>query len=123
MNKRTSESELELGNRNSAAQAAGQTVQTQGPAGRTVGSPAWQARWLEVLKHRVLLRYLDQAFLHESHAVLIREADEAVILAWLTGVPLLVFPCLFEERAAVAFERQRLQLRNYWRALDLVTAA
>jgi hypothetical protein len=121
MNYRTSERLLEERRDNSSADAAWRPHQAELPAAATAWSPPWQARWVEVLKYRLLLRLLDQS-LPELHALLIREADEAASLAGRTRFPLLVFPCLFEERVAAALERHRLQLRNYWRTLEVVTA-
>lgn len=76
-----------------------------------------QAALFEVLKYRLLLRRLDEIPNSESHPAIIEEANTAAILAGLTTFPLLVFPCLFEERARAAWERDRRQHHIYWRAL------
>ena len=73
---------------------------------------------LGILKHRVLLRRLNETPESETHALIIRLADEAAFLACLTMYPLLSFPCLFEERAAAATEQARRQARVYWNGLN-----
>jgi hypothetical protein len=56
----------------------------------------------ELLKHRLLLRQLDEMPDVESHARVIYQAHVAAALASLTAYPFLIFPCLFEERARAA---------------------
>jgi len=56
----------------------------------------------QLLKHRLLLRQLDEMPEVESHALVIYEAEAAASLASLTPYPFLIFPCLFEERARAA---------------------
>lgn len=67
-----------------------------------------------ILKQRLLLRRLNETPESETHALIIRQADEAAFLASLTSYPLLTFPCLFEERAAAATDQARRQARLYW---------
>ena len=74
---------------------------------------------LGILKHRVLLRRLNETPESETHALIIRLADEAAFLACRTLYPLLVFPCLFEEMATVATEQARCQARLYWTGLQM----
>ncbi len=71
----------------------------------------------EVLKQRLLLRRLDQVQNLECHPMIIRAAERAAELASLTQVPLLVFPCLFEELANNAVEQHRERAGFYWRTL------
>ena len=72
-----------------------------------------------ILKQRLLLRRLNETPELETHALIMRQADEAAFLAWLTLYPLLTFPCLFEERAAAATEQARCQTCRYWNGLEL----
>jgi hypothetical protein len=67
----------------------------------------------------LLLRRLNETPESETHALIMRQANEAAFLAWLTQYPLLTFPCLFEERAAAATEQARRQARLYWNGLEL----
>jgi hypothetical protein len=76
-----------------------------------------------ILKQRLLLRRLNETPESETHALIIRQADEAAFLACLTLYPLLTFPCLFEERAAAVSARARLQARLYWKGLKLEAPA
>ena len=76
-----------------------------------------------ILKQRLLLQRLNEAPDSATHALIIRQANEASFLAWLTSYPLLTFPCLFEERAAAATEQARRQARLYWNGLELQAPA
>ena len=49
----------------------------------------------------------------ELNAPLRRAANEAAALAWVTLYPLLVFPVLFEEKAAAAVRQTERQARIY----------
>ena len=62
-----------------------------------------------VLKNRLLLRVLDETPNTEFHATIMREARESANVAGMTEFPLLLFPCLFEERTSAA--RELLQRR------------
>ena len=76
---------------------------------------------LDRLKDRLLLQLLAQATDAEHDALLRRAANDAVAIAWATNYPLLFFPTLLEEKAAVArrqFRRQQ-QIRRRSRALTL----
>ncbi len=70
------------------------------------------------LKTRLLLQRLNETPGSETHASIIKQANEAALLAWLSGYPLLAFPCLFEERALAATEHARRQARRYWTKLQ-----
>ena len=71
------------------------------------------------LKTRLLLERLNETPEAETHALIMRQANEAALLAWLSSYPLLTFPCLFEERATVAIAQARRQARLYWQGLAL----
>jgi len=73
---------------------------------------------LDHLKWRLLLRRLETVPNAEWHPAVMCQADAAAGLARQTAFPLLLFPCLFEERAGVALEQARLQTSLYWRRLE-----
>jgi hypothetical protein len=77
------------------------------------------AKRFGILKQRLLLRRLNETPELETHALIMRQADEAAFVAWLTPYPLLAFPCLFEERAAAVTEQARRRARLYWNSLAL----
>jgi hypothetical protein len=81
--------------------------------------PPGVATRFAVLKTRLLLDRLNQTPEFETHALIMRQANEAALLAWLSAYPLMTFPCLFEERAASATEQARRQARVYWRSLGV----
>ena len=72
----------------------------------------------ELLRWRLLLRHLDKVENSELHALVIREAKVATELARATAFPWLVFPCLFEERANAALQREAMVATLYWRGLN-----
>jgi hypothetical protein len=76
-----------------------------------------------VLKTRLLLECLNQTPESETHALIMRQANEAALLAWLSAYPLLTFPCLFEERTASGTEQARRQASVYWNGLGAQTPA
>lgn len=49
-------------------------------------------------------------------------ASEAAALAWTTPVPLLVFPVLFDEKAATAILQARRQVRILKKSRELLAA-
>ncbi len=69
---------------------------------------------LEVLKLRLLLGRLEQVSKANLHAHIIREAHLSSALARATGYPLLLFPCLFEERATAALDQGEQLEDRYW---------
>ncbi len=73
----------------------------------------------ELLKQRLLLERLDEVLPAEAHAAVIQRASQAAAEAWLSGYPLLVFPCLFEEMASEATARLARQAELYWQRLEL----
>ena len=84
--------------------------------------PGVAARFV-VLKTRLLLECLNQTPESETHALIMRQANEAALLAWLSAYPLLTFPCLFEERAAATTEQARRRACVYWDGLVTKTQA
>ena len=72
-----------------------------------------------VLKQRLLLQRLNEVPDSATHALIIRQANEAAFLSCLTLYPLLTLPCLFEERAVAATEQARHRARHYWKGLEL----
>ncbi len=76
----------------------------------------------EQLKTRLLAERL---LVNEEPALtapLRRAANEAAALAWVTFVPLLVFPALFEEKSRVAERQARRQARIYANSRELALA-
>lgn len=65
-------------------------------------SPVSQPSDLSQLATVLLHRHLQQSDNPRVHAGLRRAAAEAESLAWLTSVPLLVLPALFDEKAREA---------------------
>ena len=91
---------------------------------RPVTSAAFRAALeaeFERLKTKLLARELDQAISPDLETPLERAANEAAALAWETVFPLLVFPALFEEKAAVALRQSKRQAR-IWAGRELVAA-
>ena len=76
-----------------------------------------------VLKQNLLLERLNGTQEFETHALILRQANEAEFLAWVSAYPLLTFPCLFEERVLAATEQARRQAHLYWNGLEAVTPA
>jgi hypothetical protein len=95
-------------------------MQTGGRSDKLDGAVA--ARFA-VLKQRLLLQCLNETPESEAHALIMRQANEAALLAWLSLYPLLTFPCLFEEKAAQASEEARRQALAYWNGLEAATPA
>ncbi len=83
---------------------------------------ATQETEFERLKSRLLAQQLQQATEMELNAPLRRAANEAAALAWVTLFPLLVFPALFEEKAAAALRQAERQARIYTNTRELVAA-
>jgi hypothetical protein len=74
---------------------------------------------LEQLKDRLLRQALQRAD-PELNAPLHRAANEAASLAWFTPFPLLVFPILLEEKAAMEERQLAVQREIRQRSQDLV---
>jgi hypothetical protein len=89
-------------------------------------SPApWRARQeaeLERLKSQLLAERLEGPWDPQRDGQLRRAADEAAALAWVTRYPLLVFPALFEEKAAAALLRAERQEQIRQRSRELLAA-
>ena len=60
---------------------------------------ATQETEFDRLKNRLLQEQLEKSVTPELNARVRRAANEAAAIAWVTAVPLLVFPVLFEEKA------------------------
>src|SRR4051794_35483838 len=73
----------------------------------------------EVFKQRLLLQRLDEEPNTDAHALLFNAADEAGQMAKATGVPWLVFPCLFAERANTAARFAHSREAGYWSSLQV----
>jgi hypothetical protein len=88
------------------------------------GDKRWDALEAQfaLLKHRLLLQRLNGTPEPDVHALIIQQADETALMAWVSSYPLLAFPCLFEERAAAVAERARLEGRRYWDGIGPQTA-
>src|SRR5258708_4299861 len=72
---------------------------------------ATQQTEFEKLKDELLSERLGESLEPEFNSRLRRAANEAAALAWVTCYPLLVFPTLFEEKAATALAREERQER------------
>ncbi len=88
-------------------------------------SPAWLARKeqekkLESLKSRLLEDSMADVWEPEMRRFLSSSANEAAAMAWLTGYPLLVFPGLFEEKAASTLRRMERQVEIRQRSRELL---
>lgn len=77
---------------------------------------------LEQLKDRLLRNELAGAATAAVNANLRRAANEAAALAWITKVPLLIFPALFEEKARTAYVRLARQELIRERSRELLAA-
>ena len=71
----------------------------------------------DVLKLRLLLERLDEVASVSLHARVIHEAGVAAALARSAGYPMLLFPCLFEERTQAALNEEQLRRAKYWNSL------
>jgi predicted NAD/FAD-binding protein len=78
-----------------------------------------QARF-ERLKDRLLRERLSAVFEPQFANPLARAATEAAALAWVTPYPMLVFPELFEEKAADALARAERQEEVFQRSRELL---
>ena len=83
---------------------------------------ALQETELERLKSRLLVERLVETFEPEFNRQLRRAANEAAALAWVTAVPLLVFPALFEEKARTALLQAERQESIRCRSRELLAA-
>ena len=82
---------------------------------------ATQETEFEQLKNRLLAQELNQATAPGVTPPLRRAANEAAAIAWATVFPLLVFPVLFEEKAAAALQQLEKQARIYKNSRTLFT--
>ena len=74
----------------------------------------------ERLKRQLLTLQLAALARPELNTPLRRAANEAAALAWVTLYPLLVFPALFEEKAATAVRQTERQARIYQTSRELL---
>ena len=74
----------------------------------------------ERLRNRLLAERLSAVWAPEFNSQVRRAANEAAALAWLTPYPLLVFPALFDEKAAEALERAARQQQVSQRSRELL---
>jgi hypothetical protein len=81
---------------------------------------ATQETEFERLKKQLLTWQLAELPKPELNAPLRRAANEAAALAWVTLYPLLVFPALFEEKAALAVRQTERQARIYEASRELL---
>lgn len=76
----------------------------------------------EQLKSRLLASQLEQLKRPELNTTIRRAANEAAALAWVSFYPLLVFPALFEEKAAAALKYAERQARIYAHSREILAA-
>jgi len=72
------------------------------------------------LKNQLLALQLAGLTRPELNTPLRRAANEAAALAWVTLYPLLVYPVLFEEKAATAMRQTERQARIYKSSRELL---
>ncbi|MFO1475463.1 MAG: hypothetical protein U1F98_02285 [Verrucomicrobiota bacterium] len=77
---------------------------------------------LERLKERLLRERLNEPAGARYHGHFRRAANDAAALAWINPYPLLVFPGLFEEKAAAAVRHAHRQVIVRQRSLELLAA-
>ena len=78
---------------------------------------------LEQLKHRLLRERLSATADPGLNLPLRRAANEAASLAWITPVPTLIFPELFEEKVQTALTQAIRQKEIRERSRELLRAA
>jgi hypothetical protein len=76
----------------------------------------------ERLKAQLLAERLEGCWNPQLASHLQQAAHEAAALAWVTRYPLLVFPALFEEKAAAALFRAERQEQILQRSRELLAA-
>jgi hypothetical protein len=77
---------------------------------------------LEHLKDRLLQERLEGIWAPRLRNSLLRAANDAAALAWVTSYPLLVFPVLFEEKARAAWQQAERQNEVRKRSRELLAA-
>ena len=83
---------------------------------------ARQEAELERLKVQLLVERLEGSWGSQHSSRLRQAANEAAALAWVTRYPLLVFPALFEEKAAATLLRAERQEAIHQRSRELLVA-
>ncbi len=81
---------------------------------------ATQENEFERLKNQLLTLQLAELAKPDLNVPLRHAANEAAALAWVTLYPLLVFPALFEEKAAAAVRQTERQARIYESSRELL---
>ena len=89
------------------------------PVPRALFRAAQEDRF-EQLRNRLLAERLAAVLDPEFNPQVRRAANDAAALAWLTPYPLLVFPALFEEKAAEAMQRAVRQEQVCQRSRELL---
>ena len=74
----------------------------------------------ECLKNRLLLERIEESDNPQFNSQLRRAANEAAFLAWVTPYPVLVFPALFEEKAAAVLSASDRPAYTCQESKDLV---
>jgi hypothetical protein len=77
---------------------------------------------LESLKNRLLQGRLEGIWTPRLRSSLLRAANDAAALAWVTRYPLLVFPGLFDELARAAWQHTERQNAVRERSRELLAA-
>jgi hypothetical protein len=77
---------------------------------------------LEHLKNRLLQERLEGIWAPRLRSSLLRAANDAAALAWVTRYPLLVFPVLFDEMARTARQQTERQNAVRERSRELLAA-
>jgi hypothetical protein len=85
-------------------------------------SRARQDSELEHLKNRLLQEWLEGICAPRLRSSLLRAANDAAALAWVTPYPLLVFPVLFHEKARSAWQHTERQNAVRQRSRELLVA-
>ncbi len=81
---------------------------------------ATQDAELERLKNQLLQERRGEAWDSRLRGALFRAANDAAAMAWVTPYPLLVFPVLFDEKAAVALQQAQRQTHVRARSRELL---
>lgn len=77
---------------------------------------------LQLLKCTLVLRQLDDIPDATLHARILDQGEAAMTLARQTAFPILVFPCLFEERAVAVLWENRQRMDRYWNPAGEITS-
>ena len=78
---------------------------------------------LEQLKLKLVAEWMRKTRNPETYSTIRQAANEAVSLAWLSGLPLLMLPELLHEKVGTALNRQARQKQILLRSSHLLRAA